>query len=143
MKYLLLLAVLLTGCENAPDQPVQGDPVKLRSTAYEQMCEREPESTLCVNDLSITNSNLNEQWCRVCAQDNTLTYCRYLAGKCGGRVKLEVETPTQPEPQSELPDTSSAIQGKPVRIRAQALHEMCTRDYNPDLCPPAYAPKEK
>ena len=41
---------------------------------------------------------------------------------------------------TDLPETSAPIQGEKVNVHAQAYHEMCTREYDPDLCPERYKP---
>lgn len=137
MKQSLIfgMLMLLTACSGQPKQsePIQGTPVGGQMQAYTEMCEREPESPLCVNDISVTHSNLNQQWCDLCAQDPALTYCKYLRGQnaCDTAV-VDNGTPDLPQTRSE------AIQGEAVRIRAQAYEEMCRREYNPTLCPPEY-----
>jgi len=50
MRIFLLCFIFLIGCsENIPEtsSPMEGEPVRLRAEAYDEMCEREPQSILC------------------------------------------------------------------------------------------------
>ena len=40
----------------------------------------------------------------------------------------------------DFPDTSAPIQGRKVNVYSKAYHEMCTREYDPELCPERYKP---
>ena len=92
------------------------------------------------SELPITETNLNAQWCRLCEKDGSYSYCKYLEGKCGDtQIKLQPEKPINTMDPVEIPETESeAIEGREVRIRAQAFHDMCTREYNELLCPEEY-----
>ena len=54
MKYfLIIIFTLLVGCEDKISEtkgPIQGVEVEVRADAYEEMCAREPQSPLCVNE---------------------------------------------------------------------------------------------
>ena len=51
MKKILILLIFLQGCcnQSIPETsgPMEGEPINIVAPAYDEMCEREPESPLC------------------------------------------------------------------------------------------------
>lgn len=131
---LLLVSVFLVGCETPEREAMQGVPVSGQMEAYIKMCVRDPSSPLCPEDrLGITNSELNERWCRMCAEDSSYDWCRYFP-ECVTKetVSRTVNTMKSIVPKQEK--QGEAMRGEPVRIRAQAFSDLCARDPNSVLC---------
>ena len=134
-KFLLLITTVLflAGCQSDPinPEPMQGVEVQGQMSAYTRMCMRTPDSVLCPQDeFFATNSkNLNQQWCDLCAKDSSYSWCSYFP-ECVTNQKPSRSTTTMPssEPMGET------MQGRVVRIRAQAYEDLCNRTPDSVLC---------
>jgi hypothetical protein len=127
MKTILCIIVLgLLGCASQEPNPMQGAPVTLNAPAYEKMCLRDPASVLCPQDeFFVTNSGtLNQQWCDLCAKDSSYSWCKHFPD-C---VVVVTQAPAEQEVAGET------MQGKAVRIRAQAYEDLCERTPASVLC---------
>lgn len=135
MKYLIifLLPLFLIGCD-APSKntgPMEGIPIEGQVEAYTTMCLRTPASVLCPQEeFFVTNSeSLNQQWCELCAKDSSYSWCNHFK-ECVTEQKPTQFTNSIPgvAPQGET------MQGRVVRLRAQAYEDLCTRTPSSVLC---------
>ena len=130
---VVLLGLVLIGCESQPANtgPMQGIPVEGQMEAYTKMCLRDPASILCPRDeFFVTNSaDLNAQWCKMCSIDSSYSWCKHFK-ECIVEQKPTRTTNTMPsvEPRGET------MQGRAVRVRAQAYEDLCTRTPESILC---------
>jgi hypothetical protein len=121
----LALALVLVACAQQDISPtgsaMQGTPVNLRAEAYVQMCAREPNSVLCPQDISVTNSNADEVMRQVCQDGNSFFWCD--------------PVDAQPATGTRIQRDPSYMQGEKVRVKAQAYQDMCARNPESVLCP--------
>lgn len=131
LLFISILSVFLLACETTPGETMQGVPVQGQVEAYTKMCMRTPESVLCPqDDFFVTNSSsLNQQWCDICAKDSSYSWCVHFP-ECVTTEQSARSTNTMPsvEPKGET------MQGKAVRVRAQAYEDLCARTSESVLC---------
>lgn len=124
--FFYIFLVALVGCNTAHSNPMQGSAVEGQVEAYTKMCLREPASVLCPHDdFFVTNSDtLNQQWCDLCAKDSSYSWCKHFPD-C-------VTVAPVIQPQEEV--AGETMQGKAVRLRAQAYEDLCKRTPTSVLC---------
>lgn len=134
LLFITLLSVFLLGCESNPGKTMQGKPVRLKADAYAEMCIREPDSVLCPHDeFFVTNSkSLNQQWCDICAKDSSYSWCIYFP-ECVTEQKPARTTNTMQSVEPQAPQ-GETMQGKAIRLRAQAYEDLCARTPESVLC---------
>jgi hypothetical protein len=126
----VILLAFIAGCAPPAAGPaMQGQPVDVRADAYVKMCVRDPDSPLCPSDeLGVTDSrDLNAQWCRMCSINSSYSWCKYFQ-EC-----IKKDAPTPP-PSQTIEPAGETMQGRAVRIRAQAYEDMCNRTPKSVLC---------
>lgn len=129
--FIAVLALIVVGCSVPPveSESMQGSPVRGQFLAYEEMCQRNPDSPLCVILTLESNqaSSLNARWCEICENTkDAYSWCASLP--C--RAEYHEPSPVVPE----FNEASEPMRGVPVRVKSTAYNEMCERNPASALC---------